>query len=523
MGVYLNPGSDGFRKARNSQIYVDKSNVIAYTNKVFDTEQQYVCVSRPRRFGKSMTANMLAAYYQCTIDSRHLFHDLKIAEHDSFEQYLNQYNVIFLNMQDFFSRTHSIEGMKALLEKSVLRDLLRAYPSVDYIDKTDLLSTLQDIFEEEKMPFVFIIDEWDCVFREQQYDRQAQKSYLDFLRSLLKDKSYIRLAYMTGILPIKKYGTHSALNMFNEFSMVEPDCLAEYVGFTESEVRTLCRQYHVDFAETQRWYDGYQFEQTIHVYNPRSVVCAMTSGKFRNYWTQTETYEALKAYIEMNFDGLKDTVVELLAGGRRRIDTGTFTNDMTTFRSADDILTLLIHLGYLGHNAETKEVFIPNSEVSDEFVNAMKGAGWNEVVTAVKASEELLKATWRLDGETIANSIEKAHMETSILTYNDENALAYTMSLAYYSARNYYKVIREFPTGKGFADLVFLPRNNHLDKPAMIIELKWDKPVDSAIEQIRRQEYIESLKDYSGNLLLVGISYVKGKKKHECQIEMVQK
>lgn len=160
--------------------------------------------------------------------------------------------------------------------------------------------------------------------------------------------------------------------------MTEPEMLAEYVGFTESEVEELCQRYHMDFAETQRWYDGYQFQQSIHIYSPRSVVSAMLNRRFGNYWTKTETYEALKVYIEMNYDGLKDTVIELLAGGRKKIDTGTFTNDMTTFHNADDVLTLLVHLGYLGYNVDTQEVFIPNFEVSKEFVNAVRGAGWNE-------------------------------------------------------------------------------------------------------------------------------------------------
>ena len=523
MGIYLDPVSEGFERALNSQIYVDKSGLIAYTNKVFDSEQQYVCVSRPRRFGKSMAANMLAAYYGRGGDARELFRNLKIARDETFEQHLNRYHVIFLNMQEFLSRTHDVHKMKLMLEKSVLRDLIRAYPDVDYLDQSDLISVLLDIYEEERIPFVFIIDEWDCIFREKQNHTEEQKMYLDFLRNLLKDKNYVKLAYMTGILPIKKYGTHSALNMFSEFSMTSPRQLSEYFGFTKNEVQKLCDDYDMSFDETQRWYDGYQLDQRVHIYSPKSVVEAMLNGRFGNYWTQTENYEALKIYIEMNFDGLRDEITELLAGARKPIDTGTFTNDMTTFHSADDVLTLLVHLGYLGYDVENGEVFIPNSEVADEFVNAIKGAGWSEVIAAVKASEQLLKDTWNQNEMAVAAGIEKAHLDTSILTYNDENALSYTLSLAYYSARIYYTVVREFPAGKGFADLVFLPRPNHMDKPAVIVELKWGKSVAGAIAQIKERKYGDALESYSGELLLVGINYKKDSKQHECRIECMSK
>jgi hypothetical protein len=366
-----------------------------------------------------------------------------------------------------------------------------------------------------------IIDEWDCIFRENKKDTTAQNLYLDFLRNFLKDKSYVGLAYMTGILPIKKYGTHSALNMFDEFSMTNPRELAEFVGFTESEVKQLCIQYNMDFEETKRWYDGYQFENIEHIYSPRSVVASMTSHCFDSYWNQTETFEALKDYIVLNYDGLKDIIIELLAGKRRKIDTSFFSNDMTTFKGVDDVLTLLIHLGYLGYDFSNKEVFIPNSEVASEFVTSIKDADWNEVVKALQNSEELLQATWNQDTTAVAEGLEQAHFETSILKYNDENSLACVISLAYYSARTYYTQVRELPTGKGFADLVFLPRKNHLDKPAIVVELKWDKSAKGAIAQIKEKNYCKALEDYQGNLLLVGVNYDVKTKKHECEIEMM--
>jgi hypothetical protein len=424
-------------------------------------------------------------------------------------------------MQKFWSKTRDIVKMQERLENFLLKDLLNEYPTINYTDDTDLTEVLQDIYLQTDISFVFIIDEWDCIFRESKNNKEAQNLYLDFLRNLLKDANYVALAYMTGILPIKKYGTHSALNMFDEFSMTNPRELAEFVGFTESEVKQLCTQYNMNFEETKRWYDGYQFENVEHIYSPRSVVASMTSHRFDNYWNQTETFEALKDYIVMNYEGLKDTIIELLAGNRKKIDISSFSNDMTTFQSVDDILTLLIHLGYLGYDFSTEEVFIPNSEVASVFVTSIKSADWHEVVKAVKSSEELLQATWNQDTKAVAKGLEQAHFETSILKYNDENSLSCVISLAYYSARIYYTQIRELPTGKGFADLVFLPRKNHLDKPAIVVELKWDKSAKGAIAQIKDKNYVKALEEYQGNLLLVGVNYDIKTKKHECEIEII--
>lgn len=269
------------------------------------------------------------------------------------------------------------------------------------------------------------------------------------------------LAYMTGILPIKKYGTHSALNMFTEFSMEHPDQMAQFVGFTEDETKNLCLRYGMDFEECRAWYDGYSFPNCPHVYSPKSVVDAMINGRFGSYWNKTETYEALQGYIDLNEDGLRDAVVKMMGGGRQKINTGTFQNDMTTFTSADDVMTLLVHLGYLGYDSEEEEVFIPNNEVLQEYVNATKqGDAWQPVSQAVRASDELLQAVFDGRADDVAAGVEKAHVETSQIQYNDENALSYTLSLAFYSARRYYNIIREMPAGKGFADLVFVPRRS---------------------------------------------------------------
>ena len=333
MGSYLNPDSSKFEEAVNSDIYIDKTGLLTYTNSVLHTMQKYICISRPRRFGKSIAANMLTAYYSRGCHAKQLFSKFEIAKNNEFEKYLNQYDTISVNMQEILSRSKSIDELTDRFKRLIIRELKGEYPDVDYFDDTDLIECMQDIYAQKKQAFVIIIDEWDCIFREYKEDKDVQEKYLDFLRDLLKDKSYIHLAYMTGILPIKKYGTHSALNMFDEFSMIDPGPLARYVGFTEEEVRTLCEQYHMDMTELKNWYDGYSFTNAVSIYSPRSVVSCMRFGKIGNYWNQTETFEALRIYIDMNFEGLKDDVLCMIAGKSVPANIESFPNDMSTFHT----------------------------------------------------------------------------------------------------------------------------------------------------------------------------------------------
>ncbi len=518
MGIYLNPQGTDFEEALNSEIYIDKSELIKYTNKVLRTKQKYICVSRPRRFGKSMAAEMLTAYYSCGCDSKEMFSRLKIAEAESFEKHLNRYNVIHINMVNFLGESQNMDEMIGFIEEDLIDELKNEYPDVRYPKRENLIKVIAAIFSQTNIPFIFIIDEWDCIFRVHKSDEKSQTKYLNFLRNLLKDQSYVALAYMTGILPIKKYGEHSAINAFYEYSMTGAEPISEFTGFTEDEVKELCEKYNKSFSEMKRWYDGYNLNG-ISIYNPKSVVESILRGQFNNYWTSTETYEALKIYIEMNFDGLKDTIIELLAEGKVVIDTTTFSNDMVTFETRDDVLTLLIHLGYLTYDFYTKEVSIPNYEISEQFASTIKVMGWSEVADSLKSSDELLKATLNCDEEKVAELIDKAHSDnTSILKYNDENSLSCVISLAYYSTRKTYTIERELPAGKGYADLVFRPRKNN-SNPAMIVELKYDKSAEGALEQIKKKQYTDCLKDYSGEILLVGINYDKESKCHNCRIE----
>lgn len=529
MGVYLNPGNEKFQKALRSKIYVDKTGMLDYTNSMINTEQCQICVSRPRRFGKSIAANMLAAYYSKGCDSKNIFCDLSIAELSDYKKHLNQYNVIKLDMNDFRFRKDSETGERVtaiktvqLVQIEIIKELGEQFLGIDLGTDEDLPLALTNVNKFCGEQFIIIIDEWDTIFREDKEDTEAQKQYIELFRGLFKNsnsQNFLALAYITGILPIKKYGTQSALNNFREFTMINPKVLAEYVGFTEKEVQRLCQEYEMDFEEARKWYDGYSFRRVQHIYSPNSVINAMLDAEFDNYWTRTETYESLKYYITMNFNGLKDAVVQMIAGARCKVNPDKFQNDMTSFESRDDILTLLVHLGYLAYDFKEKQVYIPNEEVRSEFRNAIEGAGWDAVIKAISASEGILQATWRGDEKAVAEGIEQVHMSnTSILSYNDENSLSCIISLAYYCAINEYTLIREFPTGKGYADVVFLPRC-HSAKPAMVVELKWNKSAEGAIKQIRERRYISALEEYQGNILLVGINYDEKTKIHQCCIE----
>ncbi len=522
MGIYLNPGNEAFRRIR-SGVYIDKTDLIDYINQTIPTTSNLTCFSRPRRFGKSFAAKMFCAYYDKSCDSRELFQDLKISRMDSYEGYLNRFDVIYLDITWFISTVKNIENVVSDLQRSVMDELKTAFSCVSESTESSLPRMLAEIAHTTKQKFVIIIDEWDALFREAKDDAAIQKEYVQLLRGLFKGgpstDETVAAAYMTGILPIKKYGTESALTDFQEFTMTRPAKLAKYVGFTEIEVKQLCKQYHMDFESMQTWYDGYSFSRIQHVYSPGSVMLAIRNEEFQNYWTASETYESLKKYIEMDFDGLKGAVISMLGGEAVKVRISTFQNDMTSFHSKDDVLTLLIHLGYLAYDPKTHRATIPNLEVADAFGDAVSGEGWAYVATAIQDADDLLEATLEGDCEKVAGALEKTHESVaSALEYNNEASLSAAVILAYYTARRYYEIIHEFPAGKGFADLAFLPRRN-TDKPALLIELKYNKDADTGIAQIKEKRYDGRLREYFGNLIMVGINYDKSTRKHTCLIE----
>lgn len=521
MGIYINKGNGGFRQIRNSE-YVDKSGLITVVNKTLFTRMKFTCVTRSRRFGKSMAAEMLAAYYDHSCDSRPLFADLKIAQDPTFEEHLNKYPVIYVDMTSFITRFKD-DAIIQHIQDELKTDLQAAYPQIALRDGDDFMAFLQRISIETDEHFVFIIDEWDAICREfAETKPEVMEEYLNLLRRMFKDVSGMEVfaaVYMTGILPIKKFKTQSALNNFLEYSMVEPRNMGSFFGFTKDEVKMLAERHGVDFDELEAWYDGYQIGDDMSMFNPNSVMQAVMVKRCRSYWASTGAYDAIAGYIRMNFDGLKDDILILLSGGRVKVNTTKFQNDMTIIQSKDDVLTVLIHLGYLSFNWRKNECYVPNYEVAGELSNAVEDTGWEYVVKALRQSEQLLQATLEGDEEAVARGVDAAHDEnTSILSYNNENSLACVLSIAYYYARNDYVMHREQPTGKGFADIVLIPRKN-VDSPAIVLELKFNQSADAAIDQIHRKQYPDSIVPYANHLLLVGINYDRNTKQHTCCIE----
>jgi len=542
MGTYINKGNEGFRSAIESQ-YVDKTGMIAVINKTLGTERRYTCVTRCRRFGKTLAAQMLCAYYDRSCDSRSLFEGLNISlpgkegENKQYEKHLNKYPVISLDMTSFTTRYSNDDAIVKYLQNEVKEDVLESYPDVKVKDSADLMEALLQIAMQTGDRFIMLIDEWDAICREYEKRPDIVNEYVDLLRRLFKGDDSKRVfagVYMTGILPIKKYKTQSALNNFEEYSMIDPADLATYFGFTKQEVEDIASSNNINMEELEKWYDGYHIGDETSMYNPYSVMKVVNRGRFKSYWSATGAYESVSDYISRNYEGLKDDIINMLSGGRCEVNTTTFENDPARVKSKDDVLTILIHLGYLSYDWNTDECYIPNKEVAMEMENAVKDCNWNNLNKVLDASKRLLRDTLDMNEEAVAHGIELTHdADTSILSYNDENSLACVLSIAYYYAKNDYIIHRELASGKGFADLVLIPRRN-VDSPALVLELKYNKDADAAIDQIKRKNYPAKVAEYmdsassptAGEILLVGINYDKDGaegKKHNCKIERYMK
>lgn len=522
MGNYVNPGNSGFSGIRND-LYVDKTGLIRLINQTIDTPRRLTCVSRPRRFGKSFAAKMLCAYYDKTCNSAELFHDLDIADDTRYREHLNRYDVIYLDMTGIIGES-SITEVIPYIQRNVVRELAEQYEHLKVAE--GFMATLANGAEAAGNKFIMIIDEWDAPIREAKAHPDLQKKYLEFLRTLFKNSGMtdkiFAAAYMTGILPIKKDGSQSAISDFLEYSMIKPRQFGEYVGFTEEEVRKLCSDHNRDFQRMKQWYDGYSFRGLASIYNPNSVIRAIHNDDFDSYWTQTSAAESLMGYINLNFDGLGRTVVDLVGGVETKVDTNGFANDLVTFRNRDDVLTLLIHLGYLTYNEETQKVHIPNKEVRMEFSKAVRQAKRDDTLRRVRESEQLIEDTVHGREDAVAKQIEKIHEEESPLFYHNEQALRSVIKRAYFSYGDEYLMFEELPAGAGYADIVYLPKKESA-LPVLVIELKWNQSAEGAIAQIKNRRYSEAVKGYGSDILLVGISYdreaLPGERKHQCRIE----
>ena len=523
MGTYINRGNNNFQAALNST-YVDKSGLISVINGTLFTEQRRSCVTRSRRFGKSMAANMLCAYYDRSCDSRSLFENLEIAHDPSFEKYLNKFPVIKLDITDFTTRFKDEPTIIDKIQDALKADVREAYPNVISDDfGGDFMEMLIRINQATGDSFIMVIDEWDAMCRES--SDATVEAYLNWLRRMFKGSNTLDVfagVYMTGILPVKKYSKQSALNNFLEYSVTSPMGEERFFGFTREEVVKLCEEKGRGYDEFAKWYDGYSIGREPSIFNPNSVMLALRAGRCDSFWQATASYELVATYIDMNYEGLKDDIIYMLSGGRCGVDTTHFGNDMNHVKSKDEVLTVLIHLGYLAYDFEEEECYIPNYEVRREMENAVKSCGW-QIAHAISNSKKLLKETLAGNSDYVAEVIDKAHDEnTSILSYNNENSLACVLTIAYIYAQNDYIVHRELATGKGFADLVLIPRRN-VDKPAIVLELKYKKEADAAIDQIKRRKYVSKIEEYTGDLLLVGINYDKKEKLHTCVIETITK
>ena len=529
MGKYFNPGNENFQGIRHGK-YVDKTGLIAEINNRIGTSDKLVCISRPRRFGKSYAAQVLCAYYDCTCDSHGLFDDCDIAGSGDYEDHINKYNVVCLDIAGLISELkkdhRSIRDITTHIQEALKADLLKTMPELAGIQ--DVSNCLMQLVEITGRKIVFVIDEWDAVIREATNDEAAQISYLNLLRAWFKNINFtgkvVATAYMTGILPIKKDGSQSAISDFREYPILYPDGFAQYTGFTESEVRDLCAEYQMDFQEFKSWYDGYEFPDCGSIYNPYSVMRALQDRKCRSYWQKTSASESLMTYINMDFDGLQEIITRLISGEEIEVNVDTFENDFETFRSRDDVLTLLTHLGYLTYEEDEKTVRIPNEEIRIEFRRILSGTDTNKKwAELIRRSQKLLEDTVSGSQEAVAKAIAAVRdTEYAPTFYNDEQALRYVVKFAYITAVDQYMKVEELPSGHGIADVAYLPkRRSRL--PAMVIELKWNKTSEGAIGQIKDRNYPAILRDYGGDIILVGINYNEKTNAHTCTIERIHK
>lgn len=524
MGIYLNPGNENFKEMVSAEIFVDKTMMISETNRILGTTEKYICMARPRRFGKTYAGNMISAYYSKGCDSGDLFVDLKIASDPEFEKNLNKYNVIKIDMNSEYQNTNDKNTLIKRLTEKIKLEMSAEYLNIEFRDDDSVAESILRIYSATGETFIIIIDEYDVLVREQ-VEQSLFDEFLGFLNGLFKSDTLrpaISLAYLTGILPIVRDKIQSKLNNFDEYTILNPGRFTEYVGFTSEEVETLCKQYGIDYDECKSWYDGYKLNG-YEIYNPESVVKCIRERYFDSYWGKTSSYKVISDRLEQNYKGMKDEVVKMLSGESVDVNITSYLNTMDSFESRNDVFTYLIHLGYLAYNREEKTCRIPNREILQEWYNAVENnQDYEKTNEIIEASKLLLDETIKGNGEAVATALDKSHIHvTSNRSYNNEDALQSAIYLAYIYALNKYTVIKEMTTGKGFADVVYIPFVKNI--PALIVELKHNKCVESAIDQIKNKQYFDSLSQYNGDLLLVGINYNEHFKTHTCRIERFKK
>ena len=551
MGNILNPtDSNSFInlvKFKESEIFVDKTEFIEKMSSKINTQNRFIAITRPRRFGKTVTAHMLSAYYSKGYVGQKIFDKLEIANKPSFAEHLNKYNVLYIDMNsirdDYIAYTEDedlqVKGVTSIvdyLQYSVIEELKedKEYANIlsesRKVGKKNLSSALNEICNQTKEQFILIMDEWDLICREYRNEPELLEKFIEVMRGLFKSdkgQACFALAYLTGILPIKKYNSQSALNVFKEYNMLRPVPYEEYFGFTEEDVAKIVKlpQCKINHQDLKEWYEGYKLNGK-DIYNPNSVVSAISDGICQSYWSGTSSNEEVVNLINMNFDGIKDDIIHLIEGSTIQFSCTTFQNDMVSIKTKDDIFSLLVCLGYLGcvdDGGDYRLAYVPNKEIRTALSSIVKSQPWFNSMPIIERSKSLFEAITTLDANKAAEIITEIHNSpnVSLLTYNREESMVFCLiSGLMWQTEREYEVFRELQSGKGSADLIYVPkRNMHL--PILLIEFKYGQNAEDAIKQIKEKEYFSRYRDgdYPNDVLLIGINYNPKTKEHQCLIE----
>lgn len=533
MGFYLDSAAPKtlYRSQVKSPYFVDKSIVLNELFKFMETESKHICITRPRRFGKTVMANMIASFFTDAVDSSDIFDYLKIANEDDYKKYLNQYKVIQINFSEMPDECENYKKYIRRINKLLKEDLKELYSQLKLDFEDTLKDLLRKIYEKTGDEFIFVFDEWDYIFHEWFMTERDKNEYLTFLSTLLKDQPYVKMTYMTGILPIAKYSSGSKLNMFVEYTMAEEEKFSDAFGFTDSEVDELFERYqknnqkqNLTREDLRIWYDGYHTKTGERMYNPRSVVVALMNNNLGNYWTNSGPYDEIYSYIRHNVDDVRDDIALMVSGEAVPAKVREYAAVSMNLSTRDEIFSAMVVYGFLTY--ENGKVSIPNKELMDRFGEMLqKESSMGYIYQLAKHSRKMLEATIHGDTKTMEEILEYAHnTEAPILSYNHEVELAAIINLVYLSARDYYRVEREDKAGIGFVDFIFYPYNKE-EYPGIILELKIDSTPEEAIKQINDKKYDLKLKgklgeDGSKKIVKAGISYNRKTKEHKCMLEI---
>ncbi|MDO4554336.1 MAG: AAA family ATPase [Lachnospiraceae bacterium] len=539
MGNYLNSSIPykAFSKEYNSPYFVDKSMMLKELTMRIQTSTNYICITRPRRFGKSVMANMIASFFTPTVNDDTIFKKLAVGKTDIYDHYYGQYDVIFISFNEMPKRCDNYEQYIERIENKLIHDLKTTYPQAQINENDACWDAFTAVFNSyHEKQFIFIFDEWDFIFHQDFISEQDKRKYIRFLSNLLKDKVYSALTYMTGILPIAKYSSGSELNMFAEYTMVSEEMYSEYFGFTETEVDSLYKKYLSNQMEPQvtreglrLWYNGYHTKSGERMYNPRSVVMALTNNNLGNYWTSSGPYDEIYYYVNHNIAAVREDLAQMIAGIPVLAKIQEYAAVSMNLTTRNEILSAMVVYGFLSY--EKGYVSIPNKELMDRFNEMLiKEPTLGYVHQLAAKSSDMLKATLAGDSSKVAKIMQLAHdTETPLLSYNSESELTVLVTLVYLSARDFYRIEREDKAGIGYVDFIFYPEIDH-HADAIIIELKVDHTAEDALQQIKERKYALKLEGhlgeapkYTGRILGVGIAYDKKTKEHTCKIEILRK